>query len=60
MTSIWDTKADAVQKGDKLRDVSPLHDKTKMDEKDIAKIQELSASKEKAETELSKREELMQ
>ncbi|UCD01305.1 MAG: hypothetical protein JSV23_10555 [Promethearchaeota archaeon] len=32
MTSIWDTKADAVQKGDKLRDVSPLHDKTKVDE----------------------------
>ncbi|MFX1388880.1 MAG: hypothetical protein ACFE9Z_02315 [Promethearchaeota archaeon] len=32
MTSIWDTKADAVKKGDKLRDVSPLVDKTKVDE----------------------------
>jgi hypothetical protein len=32
MTSIWDTKADAVTKGDKLRDVSPLHDKTEVDE----------------------------
>lgn len=32
MSSIWDTKADAVQKGDKLRNVSPLHDKTKVDE----------------------------
>lgn len=31
MTSIWDTKADAVQKGDELRDVSPLHDKTSVD-----------------------------
>ncbi len=30
MTSIWDTKADAVNKGDNLRDVSPL--KTTMDE----------------------------
>jgi len=35
MTSIWDTKADAVQKGDKLRDVSPLHDKTKVDENGV-------------------------
>ncbi len=32
MTSIWDTKADAVQKGDKLRDVSPLTKKTNVDE----------------------------
>ncbi|MFX1531787.1 MAG: hypothetical protein ACFFBC_11795 [Promethearchaeota archaeon] len=32
MTSIWDTKADSVQNGDKLRDVSPLHDKTYVDE----------------------------
>lgn len=32
MTSIWDTKADAVKKGDKLRDVSPLPDKTNVDE----------------------------
>ncbi|MFW9998989.1 MAG: hypothetical protein ACFE9Q_07345 [Candidatus Hodarchaeota archaeon] len=29
---IWDIKTDAVKKGDKLRDVSPLHDKTKVDE----------------------------
>ncbi len=32
MTSIWDTKADAMQKGDKLRDVSPLTEKSKIDE----------------------------
>jgi hypothetical protein len=32
MTSIWDTKADAVQKGDKLRNVSPLTEKTNVDE----------------------------
>ncbi|MFX0081344.1 MAG: hypothetical protein ACFE94_06305 [Candidatus Hodarchaeota archaeon] len=32
MTSIWDIKADVVQKGDRLRDVSPLHDKTIVDE----------------------------
>ncbi|NVM36352.1 MAG: hypothetical protein HWN81_12210, partial [Candidatus Lokiarchaeota archaeon] len=32
MTSIWDIKADAIQKGDKLRDVSPLSDKTRIDE----------------------------
>jgi len=31
MTSIWDTKADAMQKGDKLRDVSPLNNKTRVD-----------------------------
>jgi hypothetical protein len=31
MTLIWDTITDAVQKGDKLRDVSPLHDKTNID-----------------------------
>ncbi|MFX1417910.1 MAG: hypothetical protein ACFE9N_03200 [Promethearchaeota archaeon] len=32
MNNIWDIKADAVQKEDKLRDVSPLHDKTGVDE----------------------------
>jgi len=32
MTSIWDMKADIVQNGDNLRDVSPLHDKTYVDE----------------------------
>jgi len=32
MNTIWDIKADAVHKGDKLRDVSPLHDKTEVDE----------------------------
>ena len=32
MSTIWDIKADAVQKEDKLRDVSPLRDKTKVDE----------------------------
>ena len=32
MSTIWDIKADAVEKGDKLRDVSPLHDKTEVDE----------------------------
>jgi len=32
MTLIWDTKADAVHKGDKLREVSPLTEKTNMDE----------------------------
>ncbi|MFX1366882.1 MAG: hypothetical protein ACFFCE_13245 [Promethearchaeota archaeon] len=31
MTSIWDIKADAQQKGDNLRDVSPLPDKTRID-----------------------------
>ena len=31
MTSIWDIKTDTVKKGDKLRDVSPLNDKTKVD-----------------------------
>ncbi len=31
MTLIWDTKADAVQKGDRLRDIFPLHDKTNVD-----------------------------
>jgi len=31
MTSIWDTKADAMQKGDKLRDISPLNNKTSVD-----------------------------
>ncbi|MFX1304752.1 MAG: hypothetical protein ACFFBV_00430 [Promethearchaeota archaeon] len=33
MNTIWDIKADAIQKGDKLRDVSPLHDKTEVDKK---------------------------
>ncbi|MFX0028734.1 MAG: hypothetical protein ACFE8B_05965 [Candidatus Hermodarchaeota archaeon] len=33
MTIIWDTKADVVQKGDKLRDVTPLTNKTYVDEK---------------------------
>ena len=32
MNTIWDIKADVVHKGDKLRDVSPLHDKTEVDE----------------------------
>ncbi|UCC18153.1 MAG: hypothetical protein JSV62_08520 [Promethearchaeota archaeon] len=32
MNNIWDIKADAVQKGDKLRNVSPLHDKTGVDD----------------------------
>ncbi|MFX1379413.1 MAG: hypothetical protein ACFFA4_10000 [Promethearchaeota archaeon] len=32
MTSIWDTKADAIQKGDNLRDISPLPEKSKIDE----------------------------
>jgi len=32
MTSIWDIKADALQKGDNLRDISPLSDKTRIDE----------------------------
>ena len=32
MNTIWDIKADAVHKGDKLRDVSPLYDKTEVDE----------------------------
>ena len=31
MTLIWDTKADLVVKGDKLRNISPLHDKTDVD-----------------------------
>ncbi len=33
MTTVWDTKADAVHKGDNLRDVSPLIEKTRKDEK---------------------------
>lgn len=33
MTSIWDIKADAMQKGDNLRDVSPLTERTKIDDK---------------------------
>ncbi|MFW9880516.1 MAG: hypothetical protein ACFFG0_46195 [Candidatus Thorarchaeota archaeon] len=32
MNNIWDIKADAIHKEDKLRDVSPLHDKTRVDE----------------------------
>ncbi len=32
MTSVWDTRADAVHKGDNLRDVSPLIKKTTIDE----------------------------
>ena len=32
MTSIWDIKADAIQKGDNLRDISPLPDETRIDE----------------------------
>ncbi|MHA1985881.1 MAG: hypothetical protein ACW98D_04500 [Promethearchaeota archaeon] len=32
MTLFWDTKADAVHKGDKLREVSSLTEKTNMDE----------------------------
>ena len=32
MTSIWDIKADAIQKGDNLRNVSPLAEKIKIDE----------------------------
>jgi hypothetical protein len=35
MTSIWDIKADAVEKGDNKRDVSPLHDKTEVDENGV-------------------------
>lgn len=35
MTSIWDIKADSQQKGDNLRDVSPLPDKTRLDENGI-------------------------
>jgi hypothetical protein len=32
MTSIWDASADAVEKGDKLRNVTPITEKTKVDE----------------------------
>ena len=32
MNDIWDTKADAVTKGDMLREVSPLTEKTFIDE----------------------------
>jgi len=35
MNGIWDNKADAIKKGDKLRDVSFLIDKTFKDEKDF-------------------------
>jgi hypothetical protein len=35
MSTIWDVKADAIKKGDNLRDVSPLSDKTKVDDKGI-------------------------
>jgi hypothetical protein len=33
MEGIWDLRADAVQKGDKLRDVSPIIRKTRIDDK---------------------------
>ena len=33
MSTIWDIKADAIHKGDKLRNVSPLIDKNRIDEK---------------------------
>ncbi|MFX1374907.1 MAG: hypothetical protein ACFFA0_03765 [Promethearchaeota archaeon] len=32
MTIIWDTKADVVQKGDNLRNVNPISEKTRVDE----------------------------
>ncbi len=32
MNTIWDTEADRIQKGDNLRDISPLNDKTKKDD----------------------------
>jgi len=35
MNTIWDTKSDIVQKGDNLRDVTPLMDKTRIDENDF-------------------------
>jgi len=35
MTNVWDTKADAVKKGDKSRDVSPLLEKTYTDKEDF-------------------------
>ena len=35
MNGVWDIKADAIKKGDNLRDVSPLIDKTLKDEKGI-------------------------
>ncbi|MFX1279530.1 MAG: hypothetical protein ACFFA3_08945 [Promethearchaeota archaeon] len=35
MTAIWDNKADAVQKGDNLRDISPIAEKTRVDEEDF-------------------------
>ncbi len=33
MSTIWDIKADAIHKGDNLRNVSPLIDKNRIDEK---------------------------
>jgi hypothetical protein len=33
MTAIWDIKADVVQKGDNLRDISPIAEKTRVDER---------------------------
>jgi len=35
MNTIWDIKSDTVQKGDNLRDVTPLMDKTRIDENDF-------------------------
>ncbi|MFW9900960.1 MAG: hypothetical protein ACFFDY_06695 [Candidatus Thorarchaeota archaeon] len=35
MTTVWDTKADAVHEGDNLRDVSPIIEETKKDENGI-------------------------
>ena len=32
MNTIWDTKSDTVHKGDNLRDVNPLMDKTRINE----------------------------
>ena len=32
MNDIWDVKADAINRGDKLRDVSPIVEKTWIDE----------------------------
>jgi len=35
MTTVWDIKADAVHKGDNLRDISPIIEETRKDEKGI-------------------------
>ena len=37
MKDIWDMKADAVNKGDKLRDISPILDKIWKDENCISR-----------------------